>query len=93
MSKISKHEFKQLAASLYFDLDDQQVDELYCESENLINALAELKSLPIDGLDPTDYCVALSAHKLREDIAVKHQHPEELLQNAKNRKDKFVVVK
>jgi aspartyl/glutamyl-tRNA(Asn/Gln) amidotransferase C subunit len=93
MSKISKTELKQLAASLYFDLDDQQTDELYAEFESLTNSLKELDSLPADELAPTDYCVKISSHKLREDIAIPNSNPDELLTNATNKKGKFVVVK
>ncbi|MDR1234490.1 MAG: hypothetical protein LBJ97_00190 [Mycoplasmataceae bacterium] len=91
--KIDKREFKELAASLHFTMDNVQLDKLYQESEFLLTALENLSSLKVDDLTPMHYPFSASSHLLRDDVAIEIKEPEKYLNNAKNRFDKYVVVK
>jgi aspartyl/glutamyl-tRNA(Asn/Gln) amidotransferase C subunit len=91
--KITKEELKSLATSLYFELDDIELQKLYSESELLLTSLERLSYFEVDNLNPMHYPIENSHHSLREDEPIKTENPNEYLKNAKNRKGKYVVVK
>jgi aspartyl/glutamyl-tRNA(Asn/Gln) amidotransferase C subunit len=93
MIKITKKELKQLSEALYFGLPDDLLDSLYNEADQILIGLNKIKQLNVDNLQPTDYCVSTTAHKLRPDVPVLYKNPQELLKNAHKRHGKYVVVK
>ncbi|MDR3257427.1 MAG: hypothetical protein LBT17_01375 [Mycoplasmataceae bacterium] len=91
--KITKEELKLLATSLYFELDDVELQKLYNESEFLLTSLERLSYFDVDNLEPMYYPNNNSHHSLRDDEPIKIENPDMYLKNAKNRKGKYVVVK
>jgi aspartyl/glutamyl-tRNA(Asn/Gln) amidotransferase C subunit len=91
--KITKAELKLLSESLYFGLPDELLDSLYNETDDILTGLEKIKQLKVDDLSPTDYCVNITSHKLRDDIPILNKNTDELLKNAKHRHGRYVVVK
>ncbi|MDR1991488.1 MAG: hypothetical protein LBP70_02060 [Mycoplasmataceae bacterium] len=91
--KIDKKELENLAISLHFKLDNNQLNCLYKESEDLLNDLEHLDTLQVGNLQPMHYPINHSMNTLREDIAVKVNSPEDYLKNAKHSIGKYVITK
>ncbi|MDR3330342.1 MAG: hypothetical protein LBS76_03615 [Mycoplasmataceae bacterium] len=91
--KINKEELKNLALSLHFQLDDEQLEKLYEESDVLLTSLEKLSDFNVDNLEPMYYPINHTHHTLREDKPIAVQNPDSYLSGAQNRKGKYVVVK
>jgi aspartyl/glutamyl-tRNA(Asn/Gln) amidotransferase C subunit len=92
-NRITKAELIALAASMHFALTDQELDAIYVESTHVLEDLANLEEINTKNVIPTDYCVAISHNTLRNDVPVSVTNPKDYLKNAKNIKNKYVVVK
>jgi aspartyl/glutamyl-tRNA(Asn/Gln) amidotransferase C subunit len=91
--KINKEAFKELASSLRFELNEQQLQKLYEESEQLLNSLEGLDSLDVNNVTALHYPINNSFNKLREDVPLKQKDGGIYLKNAKHHQGKYIVVK
>jgi aspartyl/glutamyl-tRNA(Asn/Gln) amidotransferase C subunit len=91
--KINKESFKELALSLHFQLNDNQLQKLYEESEQLLTALENLDNLDVSNITPMHYPISHSFSSLREDESIKNHDAHNYLKNAKNHHGKYIVVK
>ncbi|MDR0826086.1 MAG: hypothetical protein LBM72_02395 [Mycoplasmataceae bacterium] len=91
--KISKNVFKKLSLSLYFELDDVQLDKLCVESENLLDQLERLDYINTDNVTPMYYPHDKTSSALREDKPEATKDPESYIKNAHEKHGKYVVVK
>lgn len=93
MKKLSKEEIQKIARIYYFDIDDKYLDFIYNDFSSFLERVEQFSLLNLDGVEPTDYCTEHSCNELREDEPVIEPHPEEFTKNAKNKLDKYIVIK
>ncbi|MDR0674875.1 MAG: hypothetical protein LBF36_01245 [Mycoplasmataceae bacterium] len=91
--KINKEIFQEAALSLYFVLDEPQLERLYIESTQLFTSLENLNNLNVDNVSPMHYPFSHSFSALREDKVVKIYDTDNYLKNAKHHQGKYIVVK
>ncbi|MDE7434182.1 MAG: Asp-tRNA(Asn)/Glu-tRNA(Gln) amidotransferase subunit GatC [Mycoplasmoidaceae bacterium] len=93
MTSISKQEIKEIAKNYYFNLDEQTLDSLYQDFQSFLTNLEALEKIDTTNVEPTDYCTPFSCNCLRKDIPEIEQNPEEFTKNAKNKFNKYIVIK
>jgi aspartyl/glutamyl-tRNA(Asn/Gln) amidotransferase C subunit len=82
-----------LSKSLHFELSENELSALFNEFNSLINDFGAINKLNVEHLEPTHFCVKQSYSSLREDVPVATKNPEEIIKNAPNKRDGYIVVK
>jgi len=93
MSKISVPDVKRVAKLAQIGVTAAEAKSLASELEAIVGFVEQLQAVDIEGIEPTDQVTGLQS-VLREDVvrpAV--QTREELLANAPQSKDGYIVVK
>jgi len=87
----NKEYLKKLASSLYFEMDEKQLDKLASQFDNLQKDVEMIKNFDTKDLLPTNFCLAESFNSLREDIVIEDKNDH--LKNADKVIEGYVVVK
>ena len=93
---IDRETFDHLVGLAALELDQQQADYLLRELNNQLKAIRELAAIPLDesvpaSLHGVDFSSAESP-ALREDIWLPHQDPAEIIAQAPNTREGYIVV-
>lgn len=93
---IDRETFDHLVGLAALELDQTQADYLLRELNNQLKAIRELAAIPLDESVPASlhglsYTPGTSA-SLREDIWVPHQNPAEIIEQAPETREGYIVV-
>lgn len=93
MSKITTDEVERIAKLARIGVTPAEAKSLAGELDAIVGFVEQLQSVDIEGVEPTDQVTGLE-NVLRDDV-VKHasQNRGELLANAPQVKDGYIVVK
>jgi aspartyl/glutamyl-tRNA(Asn/Gln) amidotransferase C subunit len=91
-NKIPREEIQFVANSLFFNLNEKEIYLIEHQSENLLDELDRLEHFDVSNVKPTNFPVDQSFSTLREDV-VQTSQSDEIISNASEKKNKFVVVK
>ena len=93
---IDRDTFDHLVGLAALELDQQQADYLLRELNNQLKAIRELAAIPLDenvpaSLHGVPYASAVSP-ELRADVWRPHPNPEEIIAQAPDTRDGYIVV-
>ncbi len=93
---IDRETFDHLVGLAALELDRNQADYLLRELNNQLRAIRELAAIPLDESVPASlhgltYTPGASP-ELREDIWVPHPNPTEIIEQAPDTRDGYIVV-
>ncbi len=93
---IDRETFDHLVGLAALELDEQQADYLLRELNNQLKAIRELVAIPLDesvpaSLHGVDYTAAESP-ALREDTWQPHENPAEIIAQAPDTREGYIVV-
>jgi aspartyl/glutamyl-tRNA(Asn/Gln) amidotransferase C subunit len=93
---IDRETFDHLVGLAALELDQQQADYLLRELNNQLKAIRELVAIPLDesvpaNLHGVDYTIADSP-PLREDTWQPHENPGEIIAQAPDAREGYIVV-
>ena len=92
MKNITRDELKALAESLYFELDEKQIEELQNEFTSLFEEFDNLHKLDTDHVKASSWEKINPESVLREDIPNSFD-ADETIKNAPIKNGRFVEVK
>lgn len=92
MSKIGTTEVQRIAKLARIGLSDEEIANMSVEIGNILEFVEQLQQVDIDGVEPTDQVTGL-VDVWREDIIKPSLSREQLLTNAPQQKDGYIVVK
>lgn len=91
--KISKEKVQEIAKALLLELTDEEANSIVNSITYLSNSLPVYHSINVDGLTPMNYISEKSNHALRADVSIMHSEPKRLIKNAKDKNDKYIILK
>ena len=89
--KISKDDVAKVAELARLEFKQEDVDKFTEQLGNILEYIEKLNELDTDNVEPTSHVLDIST-PLREDKVVKTLTIEEVLQNAPESEDDFIVV-
>jgi len=94
--RIDRSTFNHLVHLAAFELNEDQAQYLLRELNNQLKAISELAAIPVDESIPISshgvpFNDATNAHP-REDEWIPFEHPEEIIAQAPQSKDGYIVV-
>jgi aspartyl-tRNA(Asn)/glutamyl-tRNA(Gln) amidotransferase subunit C len=92
---ISKETFDHLVDLAALELDEQEAGYILRQLNHQLQAINELEAIPLDDLPVTPYGLTYSSQASqspRADVWVAHPHPEEILAQAPQVEDGYIVV-
>lgn len=92
MSKIGTTETLRIAKLARIGLTDQQAENMSAELQRIVAFVEQLQQVDVDNADPTDQVTGL-VDVWREDEVRPSMPREQLLANAPEQKDGYIVVK
>jgi len=92
MSKIGTTETLRIAKLARIGLDDQQAEHMAGELQRIVTFVEQLQQVDVDDTQPTDQVTGL-VDVWREDVVKPSMPREQLLANAPEQKDGYIVVK
>lgn len=94
--QIERETFEHLVELAALELDQEEADYLHNELNNQLAAIRELEAIPLEtGTIPTSHGVPYTAEIrpiLREDGWVSCPNPEEILAQAPELEDRYIIV-
>jgi len=92
MSKIGTAEVERIAKLARIGLSPEETSKMSVELGRILQFVEQLSSVDIEGVDPTDQVTGLE-DVWREDVVKPSLPREQLLANAPEQKDGYIVVK
>lgn len=92
MKKIDKEIMKEISSKLMIDLTDSEIQIIMDEVSKSISDLETVKSMKLDGVEPTNFVNIQVNNDFREDVVVQFENKEKLLKCAKEIKKGLVKV-
>lgn len=92
MEKITKEIMKAISKNLMIEISDQEAYEIYTRIKQSIEAIERIKAYNFDNIEPLDFPKIVTSNEFREDVVEEFSHKEELLNCAKERKNKYIKV-
>lgn len=92
MKKIDKEIMKEISSKLMIDLTDSEIQIIMDEVSKSISDLETVKSMKLDGVEPTNFVNIQVNNDFREDVVVEFQNKEKLLKCAKEIEKGLVKV-
>lgn len=92
MKNITRDELKSLAKSLYFELEEKQIDELQQEFTSLFESFENVSKLNVDNLFPTNWETINKENVLRDDVPTS-SNSDAIIKNASNKKGRYIEIK
>ncbi len=89
--KISKNDVVKVAELARLEFNNEDVEKFTEQLGNILQYIEKLNELDTDNVEPTSHVLYIST-PLREDKVVKTLTIEEVLQNAPESEDGFIVV-
>ena len=89
--KISKDDVVKVAELARLEFNNEDVEKFTEQLGNILQYIEKLNELNTDNVEPTSHVLDIST-PLREDKVVKTLTVEEVLQNAPESEDDFIVV-
>ncbi len=90
---MEKVKLKELANSLYFDMNDSQLEQLLSEFSQIYNETELFKNIDTTNVVETNFSLNNSCSVLRDDEPISSECTRKHLKNSKNLKDDYVVIK
>ncbi len=82
MAKITRAEVLKLARLSKLELSEEEIDKFTKEFEEILDYFEQLKSVDVEGLDPTYQVTGLKNVKRKDELVNYGVSPQELLKNA-----------
>ena len=92
MKSITRDELKSLAKSLYFELEEKQIDELQQEFTSLFESFENVSQLNVDNLFPTNWETINKENVLRDDVPTS-SNSDAIIKNASNKNGRYIEIK
>ena len=92
MKKIDKEIMKEISSKLMIDLTDREIEIIMDEVSKSISDLETVKSMKLDGVEPTNFVNIQVNNDFREDVVVEFENKEKLLKCAKEIEKGLVKV-
>lgn len=92
MSKIGVTEVERVAKLARIGLSPEEAAQMSVELGQIVGFVEQLQAVDVEGVAPTDQVTGL-VDVWREDVVVPSLPREELLANAPEQKDGYIVVK
>ena len=92
MKKIDKEIMKEISSKLMIDLTDSEIQIIMDEVSKSISDLETVKSMKLDGVEPTNFVNIQVSNDFREDVVVEFENKEKLLKCAKEIEKGLVKV-
>lgn len=92
MKKIDKEIMKEISSKLMIDLTDSEIQIIMDEVSKSISDLETVKSMKLDGVEPTNFVNIQVNNDFREDVIVEFENKEKLLKCAKEIEKGLVKV-
>lgn len=92
MKKIDKEIMKEISSKLMIDLTDSEIQIIMDEVSKSISDLETVKSMKLDGVEPTNFVSIQVNNDFREDVVVEFENKEKLLKCAKEIEKGLVKV-
>lgn len=92
MKKIDKEIMKEISSKLMIDLTDSEIQIIIDEVSKSISDLETVKSMKLDGVEPTNFVNIQVNNDFREDVVVEFENKEKLLKCAKEIEKGLVKV-
>lgn len=92
MSKIGVTEVERVAKLARIGLSPEEAAQMSIELGQIVGFVEQLQAVDVEGVEPTDQVTGL-VDVWREDVVVPSLPREELLANAPEQKDGYIVVK
>ena len=92
MKKIDKEIMKEISSKLMIDLTDREIEIIMDEVSKSISDLETVKSMKLDGVEPTNFVNIQVNNDFREDVVVEFENKEKLLKCAKEVEKGLVKV-
>lgn len=92
MKKIDKQIMKEISSKLMIDLTDSEIQIIMDEVSKSISDLETVKSMKLDGVEPTNFVNIQVNNDFREDVVVEFENKEKLLKCAKEIEKGLVKV-
>lgn len=92
MKKIDKEIMKEISSKLMIDLTDSEIQIIMDEVSKSISDLETVKSMKLDGVEPTNFVNIQVNNNFREDVVVEFENKEKLLKCAKEIEKGLVKV-
>lgn len=92
MKKIDKEIMKEISSKLMIDLTDSEIQIIMDEISKSISDLETVKSMKLDGIEPTNFVNIQVNNDFREDVVVEFENKEKLLKCAKEIEKGLVKV-
>lgn len=92
MKKIDKEIMKEISSKLMIDLTDSEIQIIMDEVSKSISDLETVKSMKLDGVEPTNFVNIQVNNDFREDVVVEFENKEKLLKCAKEIEKGLVKV-
>lgn len=92
MKKIDKEIMKEISSKLMIDLTDREIQIIMDEVSKSISDLETVKSMKLDGVEPTNFVNIQVNNDFREDVVVEFENKEKLLKCAKEIEKGLVKV-
>lgn len=92
MKKIDKEIMKEISSKLMIDLTNSEIQIIMDEVSKSISDLETVKSMKLDGVEPTNFVNIQVNNDFREDVVVEFENKEKLLKCAKEIEKGLVKV-
>ncbi len=92
MKKIDKEIMEEISSKLMIDLTDSEIQIIMDEVSKSISDLETVKSMKLDGVEPTNFVNIQVNNDFREDVVVEFENKEKLLKCAKEIEKGLVKV-
>lgn len=92
MKKIDKEIMREISSKLMIDLTDSEIQIIMDEVSKSISDLETVKSMKLDGVEPTNFVNIQVNNDFREDVVVEFENKEKLLKCAKEIEKGLVKV-
>ena len=93
MSKITVQEIERVAKLARIGVTATEAKSLASELEAIVGFVEQLQAVDIEGIEPTDQVTGLESVLREDEVRPAVQTRQELLANAPQSKDGYIVVK
>jgi aspartyl-tRNA(Asn)/glutamyl-tRNA(Gln) amidotransferase subunit C len=93
MAKLSRDDVLKLARLAKLDLTDEEVERYAAELGEILDYVAQLQSVEVDGLEPTNQVTGLTNVTRPDEIKDYGYEPAELLKNVPSVQDNQIKVR
>jgi aspartyl/glutamyl-tRNA(Asn/Gln) amidotransferase C subunit len=91
-TELTKNKIKKIANDVKIELDERELNEIESYANFVLEKVKFLHNVKTDDIAPTTFPIAQHSHTLRDDV-VQSSDSQKILNSAKNKRGKYIVIK